>query len=514
MSLPSGKSPEHSVAVETFRGTLWNHAGKLVEYGAMYVISVFVARGLGVEQNGEFAALVSFSQLLLVAASFGLETSLNKFIPQLEKTTGIDQTRYLFRRVILLRILLYLAVAFFGIALHTTIEIEALSSLEPYLFLLFLYTALRAITPLFSILLTAQLKIALSSRINVLTRLVELAGVLFLWSSGMSIVGLFALFIGTSIVQIVAFLVLSRHNIFGTERPASIHPLITFGSIFWVNTIVDFFLGRQGDILFLRTLLSSPTYASLYDVAFSVAQLAFLGTTIGFSGITLATFARLSGKQRGEIDDFYLFLVRLTSLLTIPLSAFLLVNPSSVLSALYPSGFSEAAVLIQGMVSFRIVARLLGGGENAEFLLAKGMVSRLVVVSIVGASVNVILNLILIPLWMGVGAVIAGGFGNLVANILAWRLVFSVSHLRLQVTFWTKLVAVCIAASSIVSFMKIGEGAVLLLGQGTVFLAVFAGLMAVVKPFGVNDMSWFGRMNVRIVRILKPFTSHVTEGGT
>jgi len=514
MSSPSGKSPEYSLAGETFRGALWNHAGKLLEYGAMYAMSVFIARGLGVEHNGEFASLVSLSQLLLVAASFGLETSLNKFIPELEKTTGVDQTRYLFRRVILLRILLYFAVAFVGWILYATIKIEFLPFLDPYLFLLFLYTALRGITPLFSILLTAQLKIALTSRINVSTRLMELAGVLFLLTSGMSIGGLFILFISTSVLQVVAYLLLSGRNIVGSERTTAIHPLITFGGIFWVNTIVDFFLGRQGDILFLRTLLASPTHASLYDVAYSVTQLALLGTTIGFAGITLATFSRLSSKTNGEMSEFYSFLVRITSMLTVPLSAFLLVNPSSVLSVLYPSGFADAAVLIQGMVAFRIASRLFGGGENAEFLLAKGMVGRLVVVSIIGATVNIVLNLILIPRLLGLGAVIAGGLGNLIANVLAWRLVYSVSQMRIQVAFWAKLVVVCIAISVLVSFIEIGEGVALLLIQAIAFLLAVAGLLSVAKPFGPDDTSWFARMNVGIVRVLKPFTSQVSEGGT
>jgi len=170
-------------------------------------------------------------------------------------------------------------------------------------------------------------------------------------------------------------------------------------------------------------------------------------------------------------------------------------------------------VLLQGMVAFRIVARLFGGGENAEFLLAKGMVTQLVVISLIGSGVNVALNLILIPLWLGVGAVIAGGLGNLVANILAWRLVFSVSRARIQVGFWTKMVAVSVAASVAVSFAKIGEGAILLLIQSTIFLAVVIGLLAVVKPIGTNDTSWFAKVSIGLVRMLKPFTSRVTEGG-
>ncbi|MBM2840588.1 MAG: hypothetical protein HW412_1116, partial [Bacteroidetes bacterium] len=38
----------------TFKSALWNHAGKVLEFVLMYFISVLIARGLGVAENGTF----------------------------------------------------------------------------------------------------------------------------------------------------------------------------------------------------------------------------------------------------------------------------------------------------------------------------------------------------------------------------------------------------------------------------------------------------------------------------
>ncbi len=36
----------------TFRSAVWNHAGRILEYVLMYVTSILIARGLGVQENG------------------------------------------------------------------------------------------------------------------------------------------------------------------------------------------------------------------------------------------------------------------------------------------------------------------------------------------------------------------------------------------------------------------------------------------------------------------------------
>jgi glycosyltransferase involved in cell wall biosynthesis len=79
-----------SLAIATFRGVLWNHGGKVIEYSLMYAASLVVARGLGVEVNGVYALVTSLSQLLLVLTSFGFETVINK---SFSRISGADAGR-------------------------------------------------------------------------------------------------------------------------------------------------------------------------------------------------------------------------------------------------------------------------------------------------------------------------------------------------------------------------------------------------------------------------------------
>src|SRR6266581_487259 len=108
----------------TFKSAFWNHTGKILEYLMMYLTSVLIARGLGVHENGTFVGLFSFSQLLLVLASFGLEVSLNKHIPQLSGELRDQNIRYIVRRVLGVRIMVILvlaAVLYGGLNLFSTL---------------------------------------------------------------------------------------------------------------------------------------------------------------------------------------------------------------------------------------------------------------------------------------------------------------------------------------------------------------------------------------------------------
>ena len=95
----------------TFRSALWNHAGKILEYMLMYLTSVLIARGLGVQENGVFVGLFSVSQLFLVLMSFGLEVSLNKHVPQLEGERRDERLRFVFRRALAIRVVAVLVLA-------------------------------------------------------------------------------------------------------------------------------------------------------------------------------------------------------------------------------------------------------------------------------------------------------------------------------------------------------------------------------------------------------------------
>ncbi|HXX62853.1 MAG TPA: oligosaccharide flippase family protein, partial [Bacteroidota bacterium] len=339
--------------------------------------------------------------------------------------------------------------------------------------LLVAYAFSRSLIPLFAIALTAEMRTDLTAIINVASRMIEL--VVLAWGSltSLTLPFVMATFVGSGFLQLTAYALVSRKLLAGAEEASVLRPVLAFGGIFWLNSIVDFVLGRQGDIFLLSRLLPSTTYASLYDVSYSTIQIAHLGATAGLAGVTFATFARLSARSPSEMAPFYHLLIRVVTLLTVPLFAFLLFNSERLILLLYGSAFAGASALIQGMAAFRIVSRLFGGGENAEFLLSIGGVKKLVAAGVVAASCNAGLNLLLIPSLASQGSVIASGTANLLANSIGFLLIRR--RVNLQVGFWAKVTITTLVFSFGVSYIELGSAALTLLGRFTLFCVLSAG---------------------------------------
>jgi len=113
-----------------------------------------------------------------------------------------------------------------------------------------------------------------------------------------------------------------------------------------VNVLVDYFLGRYGDVLFLTKLLPESASAGLYDAGAGIVQAAALAATAGFGGVTFALFSGFSPQGGGSIErmrDFYLVLVRVLSTVTIPIFVLLLIDPAPLVQLLFSERFVQAA---------------------------------------------------------------------------------------------------------------------------------------------------------------------------
>ncbi|MFN0157689.1 MAG: oligosaccharide flippase family protein [Bacteroidota bacterium] len=488
-----------------FKSAIWNHAGRTLEFVFMYATSIALARGLSVAENGIFVSLLSVSHLLLVLSSFGLEAALNKHIPQLPATQADNQLRRILRVVLSIRGVL--AIAAVGI-LYVAISLLPFSFsgyISAYFWPLAILSVARSFAALLAMVLTAQLKTTTTAAVTALTRGIEFTGVLVLAGNGLTIPTVLLFLAVTSIIQMLWYLVLLRRELLGSSSKVSVAPLIAFGGAFWINTIVDYFLGRQGDLLMLAALTDDASAASLYDVAYSLSQLALMAMTVGLGGVAFATFARLAVESSETFDRFYSFLVRIMSLLTIPLFAFLLFNADSVLNVVYSHRYAGAMLLVQGMMLFRILSRLFAGPENAEYLLSNGQVWIVVVIGLVGASMNLVGNVLLIPRFGAVGVVVASGVANLIVNFLGARSVFRISQTGLQVSYWMKLTLVGCVASFCVSVIDLPWDILTLAVRIAACALLVTGGLILLKPLYAEDLDWLSRIDARLRRPLALF---------
>lgn len=500
-----------SNARHTFLSAVWNHAGRILEYVLMYLTAIFIARGLGVEENGRFVGLFSISQLLIVLSSLGLETSLNKFIPQLGADSTDAQGRFMLRRVLLLRIGAFAVAAFLFAGFVYLVPVPFLDQNRHVLAAVVCFSAIRSLVPLFAMVLTARLQTAVTALINVAIRALELAVIFWLATVNFTVENLFLVFLVSSTLHVAAYAVLARKTVFGSIQPVAMRPVVAFASLFWVNTVVDFVLGRQGDVLLLANLHPDRAQASMYDVAYSIAQLAAMALTVGLSGVMFATFARLAVEDQQKMDRFYRFSIRIVSLLSVPAFCFVMANAEAILHVLYSSRYVAAAPFVVIILVFRVVSRLFGGPENAEYLLSRGRVGTVVSIGIIAASVNVVLNILLIPRWGAAGSVIAGGAANLLVNMLGALMVFKLSPNRLQLGFWLKLALVSGVGALVARLLVSGQDLATLVGGGLVFVTVLSLSLVAIKPLTSGDAEWLSFISKRLEKVLGHLTSSSSE---
>jgi O-antigen/teichoic acid export membrane protein len=474
------------------RSALWNHLGKVADYALMYAVSVLIARGLGVDLYGRYTALISLLHVLLTASSFGLEASLTRHGAGLQGDSVQERLRFLFRRGAMVRIALFAIVA----AVGATVMFLAGGVPDDAATLLLLtgYAFTRAILPLFIAILTARFRTDRVAIIAVIGRLCELTGIIIAMEAGLTLPIVLAVLCGAGAVQVVLHLVWNVRSWWGIESPLPLTPVLMFGGVFWLNNVVDYFLGRQGDIALLALVGGDPAATSRYDVSYSLMQAGAMVATLGLSGVSLAALSRFGRSDDTPRIRLYETLVRINSLLTIPVLGFLFVAASDIIGIIYTGPFVEAAVVLRVLVGLRIVTRICAGGENADLLLSMDMVKSLVVIGLLAAGITIGLHLMLIPRYGAEGAAVASGLGTLAANTLGIRRVRKVLPVAIQWRSWLTLTGLTVVAGTIAYLaVPTAPAPVPLLVKGVVYCIAWFVPAMLVRPLAMHDAAVFGR---------------------
>lgn len=479
-------TPVTSTSRNIARSAIWNHVGKVAEYALFYFSMIVVARGLGVEKNGHLAGLLSVVQLLIVLSSAGIEVSLNKYLPQAGGTNA--GTRYLVVRLLLVRLGLYAAVCGLAMFVFPVVMPSRSKDWADFLSLMIVLGLLRSAAPVLGMLLIARFRTPQAATVGVLARSAELSALFFV-GSAITIPVVLVILVAGSAMQVAGYAITARAEWVGESRRISVVPVVTFGAVFWLNTIIDYFLGRQGDVMFLTFLRPESSSASLYDVAYSIVQVGTLALTAGFAGVSLAAMSQFAVNDRARMNALYGVVVRITSLLTIPVLAFLIVVAPELLRLLYSDKYAGAVDVLRIILGLRIASRLFATGENADYLLALGRVWRVVGIGMIAACATITMHFILIPRWGATGAAWAGGVGVLLANVLGGLSVHRLGGVPLQWRTWIRIMAatlVAVVASLLIPHFAIPFLHIVL--SAVAFFIVFALLTAAFRPLHREDM--------------------------
>jgi polysaccharide transporter, PST family len=480
------------------RGLMWNQMSRVLEMAAAYLGSVLIARALGPVEFGTYSVALSMVTFTYFATSLGMNEVLNVHVPRLAESPG--RMAFLLRALLRLRALiaLTLSIAMFTLA-HVIAGFFRNPALEPVLRAASLYVFFYNVCLLLEYFLVGALQVPRVSRVRIMVQLLNLAAAFaalhFHWHAWM----LFLTMATSSALGLTWLTWGARTTLLGTGEPFDLTPLRRFGLTLWVTNFVNFFLGRQADILMIGYFRPGLGEVGWYSAASMLAMLCASALLMGAEGVSLAAFSELEQRvDRAGIGRLWQLHLKMDMLLSLPMLVFGARFATDIVHVLYAKGFEPAAMLMTVYAGAWVVTRVLGGGTNMTVLYAMNE-PRLPLI-IYGASgiFNLVVNLILVSRFGAIGAVIGTGCSMIGSSIAAGMIVIHRTRVGIPFVFALKLLAASGAAALVAGVIPRPAGLAGLAVAAIAGLVVCVAGLRLMRPLDEDDRRLLARLSPRL----------------
>lgn len=483
-------------------GAAWAQVSRLAEVASSLALSLVLIRALGPNRYGQYSFLVNVATVAAVFLSLGFPDTVMRFVSIHLALDEIPQIRFLVRRLVLTRVLVYGA----GIVLLFALRGAAVSLHLPLIdrfwpAIAFLLVGQGAIE--FS---TSYAYARLQSRNVAIARtvgqVVALAFFATVAAFGLTDVFTASLTVAISYLSAAAMLFfrgLGEVLVRGGAAPTPLRPVAGFAAGAWATTLATIGLAGQIDVILLGALRQNAVQIALY----SVATLVFvkLGTLIGgWAGTATSSFADIQTRRGTDVSrrlfDVYLRVSILLSLLVYPP---IILTADQITRLAFGPAFAPAAPLMVVYGAFWLLSSVLAAGIPLSLLLAFGMQRRALAVRAGTGFLNVVLDILLIPPLGALGAILATG----TANVLTHGADFVIAARQVRQGFPAPFAvrvaaAAAIAAAPGLLLRPYGLAGSLL--AATLYLVLFLAGLVVLKPIGQDEVELAGRFSPAAAR--------------
>jgi len=172
----------------------------------------------------------------------------------------------------------------------------------------------------------------------------------------------------------------------------------------------------------------TPDLVGLYSAAYPLAQfIAFPLSALMLIYIPVAT-TLFSQDLMAELRKNYVSLTKWLVSLTAPVFLVLCLFPEAVLSIFFGASYTDAALALRILSASFFLVNIFGPGTAT--LIALGKPRFVMWVTLAGATVNVVLNIILIPPLGIVGAAIASAISFILGSVVVFLRLYSLCQIQ------------------------------------------------------------------------------------
>lgn len=389
----------------------WTVLGKTGVQVIMFAVSVLLTRYLGKEHLGDYATLLIIPIFIRLLNSFGLETLINRILPELNvKDPSGLQGHFLVSRIMIIRflttlgfcILIYLFLPDYLDFIHNPQLIE-------FRWTLIFYFAAITIDSILSVLFMALLRFKTLAKTEVSGALINLLllAVFIRLDYGIYAV-LYAYIIAATITSVIYLSLAKIKCPDATHKPE----WNNMGHLAWAaygTGLCGFGVMAQSDVLLMAYFKVNRGDVGLYHLATGLGgTLAFL--LAGVAPMALSLFSETHAKHGVKsLGNLYCQIVGFASYLTIPVYVFCSVNSGYVIEFIYGPEFSEGRTALAAYAAFAGIQTALGFNFSASALFVVNQRNTALLSTAEGSILNIGLNLVMIPAFGMTGAITATG---------------------------------------------------------------------------------------------------------
>ncbi len=430
-------------------GLLWGQIGRVLEIASSLAFSILVVRVLGPQDYGAYSVLWSIIGVGALIASAGYSESLTRYLPALrhEGQEAADAlTRHLLQERVLISLVVGLGVWLLAAPLA---EWTRTPVVQTFILSIIALLVVQGVWDLLVAYYTANLRLRDHAIIRLVSQMASVglaAGLFFIFGVGIG-VPLVAMLIGY-LVSIALYLAGASQTLRAPRLQTGIGKVRRFGAYVWLTNLATFGLANQIDVLLIAALLSDATEVSHYNVA-AVLIGRLYSILTGWTAIMIpaAAEAQAAIGERSLARSFDLYM-KINLTIIVPALLFALAWSNAIIESLFGEVFLPSAFLLKIFAGFGLVSALAGANISHPLLYVAERQRTLLGFRIAAGTLNVVLDVILIPIWGAAGAVIGTSISNLTTHVAEFWLLRRLAGTGYPVALAGKVLVSCLLAAA------------------------------------------------------------------
>lgn len=479
------KEPEDTeLSTKVLRGMGWNLLGTVSVALFAFIYSIVIARLLQPDDYGKLTLLVTLAGTLVLLTSFGFESTINRFVPEYRVQKKFGKIKSLLNKLLLIRLGVISAISvllFFGSDfIATTIFSEP--EIGVYIRVLAVIVLPYGFEGIFRSLLVSYYDLKYVNIAILIARSVNfaLAFTLF-YAFGEDLMGPIVADLLTWTFLMAAY-ALKAYLTTKKRKSESIDlaRVIRYSGYLYIFTVTNFIIMQQMDVILLGIFWESKI-AGFYFLGYNLAYFsANFFAIVLLGGIALSFYSELYAKKdMVSLKKAYAANFEFIYITMIPISVGGIVLARDLIGLLYgPEYFDVVAILVVFLISFNLTKV---SSITATYLSAMDRESKLLKSRAIFGATNIGLNLMLIPPYGALGAVIGTAIAGIMMTVYESYLVHKLIKPDYPVKFVGKVVLASLAMGILVFVLHeyVTASLPLLILVG---LLVYVGIALVLKP--------------------------------